>query len=56
MPKPYNNIKVDFLLIVELVLPFDSSTSMVREVKNLSPMFKSCFTNDVLCYQTFSFG
>ena len=32
--------KSRFSLIVELILPFDSRPSMVREVKNLSPNFK----------------
>ena len=40
MPKTYDNIKVDFILIVGLILFFDSSPNMVREVKNLSSNFK----------------
>ena len=32
--------KSRFYLIVEQILAFDSSTKLVREVKNLSPNFK----------------
>ena len=37
MLKPYDNIKEDFLL-VELILAFDSSSNMVREVKIRLPI------------------
>ena len=39
MPKTYDNIKLDFL-IVEQILAFASSPNMVREVNNLPPNFK----------------
>ena len=39
MPKKYDNIKLDFL-IVEQIIAFASSPNMVREVKNLPPNFK----------------
>ena len=37
MPKTYDNINS---LIVELVLPFNQSPNIVREVKKLSPSSK----------------
>ena len=39
MPRTCDNIKVDFL-IVEQILGFTLSTNLVREGKDLSPNFK----------------
>ena len=35
--------KSTFSLTVDLILPFESSPNMIREVKNLSPNFKQIY-------------
>ena len=42
--------KIRFSFIAEQILPFASSSNMVREVKNLSPNFKHKLHDGILHY------
>ena len=49
MPKTYGNVNIRFSLAVDLILAFDSSPNVVREVKSMSPNFKQ-IPHDILRY------
>ena len=53
MLKTYDNMKLDFLFLVEQILAFTSTPNMLREIKNLSTNFQS---RHVLRCSVFSLG